>query len=108
LAVVVLSSAILGVTALAGLLTLHQIRNTGSAINSTKAIFAADAGIECFLYKTQKLAVTQDCGEITPILLDNGATYSIKLLGDPLNPTGVRSLGRFSTTARSFELTFLP
>ncbi len=46
IAVLSLGGAILGATAVAGLLTLYQIRATTDSENSAKAIFAADAGIE--------------------------------------------------------------
>ena len=45
IAVLSLGGAILGATAVAGLLTLYQIRATTDTENSAKAIFAADAGI---------------------------------------------------------------
>jgi len=46
IAVLSLGGAILGATAVAGLLTLYQIRATTDSENSARAIFAADAGIE--------------------------------------------------------------
>ena len=106
LAVVILSSAILGVTSLAGILTLYQVRSAGGAINSTKAIFAADAGIECALYRFSKDG-TYDCGvEADKEAMSNDAEYWI-LEG----PTFLRSTGTAGCptrcTARSFELVFL-
>lgn len=41
-----LGGAILGATAIAGILMLYQIRATTDAVNSAEAIFAADAGVE--------------------------------------------------------------
>jgi hypothetical protein len=41
-----LGSAILGTTAIAGLLMVYQLRQTTDFANSAKAVFAADAGIE--------------------------------------------------------------
>ena len=49
--VLVLSGTILGATAIAGLLMLYQIRQSTDIVNSTKAIYAADSGIEWQLYK---------------------------------------------------------
>lgn len=46
IAVLSLGGAILGATAIAGFLTLYQIRTTADTENSAKAIFAADAGVE--------------------------------------------------------------
>lgn len=46
LAVLMLGGAMLGVTAIAGLLMLYQIRQSTDYQVSAKAIFAADAGVE--------------------------------------------------------------
>jgi hypothetical protein len=46
IAVLSLGGAILGATAIAGFLTLYQIRTTTDSANSAKAIFAADSGVE--------------------------------------------------------------
>jgi hypothetical protein len=50
IATLTLGGAILGATALAGLLTLYNIRGATDSENSAKAIFAADAGINWTLY----------------------------------------------------------
>ena len=49
--VMVLSSVMIGATAIAGLLTSRQIRQTADAGNFSKAVFAADAGFEWRMYK---------------------------------------------------------
>lgn len=46
LAVLTLGGILLSTAAVAGVLLVYQIRNTNDAVNSAKAIFAADAGIE--------------------------------------------------------------
>ncbi len=48
--VLTLGGIILGTTTIAGLLMTYQIRQSSNIINSTKAIMAADAGIEYELY----------------------------------------------------------
>lgn len=50
LAVLSLGGAIMGATAIAGLLMLYQIRATTDSENSAKAIFAADSGVEWALF----------------------------------------------------------
>jgi hypothetical protein len=50
IAVLSLGGAILGATAVAGFLTLYQIRTTTDSQNSAKAIFAADTGTEWALF----------------------------------------------------------
>lgn len=50
LTTITLSGALLGATTIAGLLMLYQIRQTTDIANSTKAIFAADGGLEWALF----------------------------------------------------------
>ncbi len=50
IAVLSLGGAILGATAVAGLLTLYQLRAANDEQNSAKAIFAADSGVEWTLF----------------------------------------------------------
>ncbi len=50
LAVLTLGGAILGVTAIAGLLMLYQIRQSTDFQSSAKSVFAGDAGVEWALY----------------------------------------------------------
>ncbi len=51
LASLALGGALLGISALAGLLMTYQIRQTTDLENSTKAIMAADSGVEWGLYQ---------------------------------------------------------
>src|SRR3989338_10873566 len=63
LTVLALSGTILGATTIAGLLMVYQIRQSNDIVNSTKAIFAADAGLEWRLYKFFKFdsQACKDC-----------------------------------------------
>lgn len=54
LTVLILGGSILGASAIAGYLMTLKIRNSSDIINSTKAIYAADAGIEWKLYNLFK------------------------------------------------------
>lgn len=49
--VMALSAVMIGAIAVGGLLTARQIRQTVDAGSSSKAVFAADAGLEWRLYK---------------------------------------------------------
>jgi len=51
LTVMIVSGSILGATAIAGILTVNQIRQTTNIANSLQAVFAADAGLEWELYR---------------------------------------------------------
>ena len=72
LAVMALGGAILGATTIAGFLMVYQIRQTTDLANSAKAIFAADAGVECALYNQ---FISSDCAESNT--LTNGASYAV-------------------------------
>ena len=50
LAVLLIGSGILTMTAVSGYLTLQRVRMSSDTVNSTKAVFAADAGMECELF----------------------------------------------------------
>lgn len=57
LTTLILSGTILAAVTIAGLLMLYQIRQAGNAVQSGRAIFVADAGLEYELYKFY----TADC-----------------------------------------------
>lgn len=50
ISVVTLSGILLAAAGIAGLLLVFQLRSANDAVNSAKAIFAADAGIEAATY----------------------------------------------------------
>lgn len=70
LAVLALGGVILGATTIAGMLMAYQIRRATDLENSARAIFAADAGVECALYNNFK------GGSCPPsFTLSNGTSY---------------------------------
>jgi hypothetical protein len=73
IAVLSLGGAILGATTLAGLLLLYNIRSTTDSINSAKAIFAADAGVNWALYSYYQHPVPP----VPQPTFGNGATVSV-------------------------------
>jgi len=109
LTVVVLSATILGATTIAGLLTMYQVRQTADIINSAKAIFAADAGLECAYYAIKPPASCKDsflanCKNIT--FDDNGASFTATITQEWSTSTPsciIRSTGEAGTAIRAFE-----
>jgi hypothetical protein len=65
-----LGGAMLGVTTIAGILMVYQIRDTTDFENSAKAVFAADAGTELALYDFFQPV------SFTPSPFSNGASMS--------------------------------
>lgn len=112
--VLAMSGTLLGATAIAGYLMLNQIRQTTDTINSTKAIFAADAGLEWRLYKFFKAdgQVCMDCpdgGQCPAPDMTNGATFQATCdsqVVDLTETVSIQSKGISLRNARAFELTF--
>ena len=102
LTTVMLSAAILSATSLAALLVLYQLRQTSDVAASTKAIFAADSGIECILFNQFRTTAVLDCDiEGKEANFQNGAQFKILNLG-----ATSKSVGRAGRSARSLEITF--
>ena len=96
LTVLILSSTILGASTIVGFLLLNQIKTSTDIKNSTKAIFAADAGIEYELYR-----IAKDPSHAFPTFT-NGA-----VLTTTCNPSGggiaIKSTGEVGRVARAFQ-----
>ena len=106
LTAVLISGIVLSATSLAGLLTIYQLRQVTDVTNSTKAIFAADSGIEWELYKNFKndKAPAPACSGGTPEQLCNGATF--QTFPDPNNPSIVTSVGTSGRSSRALQINF--
>lgn len=110
--VLVLSGTILAATAVAGLLMLYQIRQSSDIVNSTKAVYAADSGIEWRLYKFFKVdgqKCNPDDSNFLPPALANGATFQVtcdsQVAGGTESVT-MKSKGISAKNARAFEVNF--
>ena len=107
-----LTSAILGATSLAAILVLFQIRQSSNLGGSTRAIYAADSGIECILYEKAKETLDPpevpnytNCGTSASasgrVSLDNGAYYFVEN-----NDPKFKAVGRYGLSSRAFEVSF--
>lgn len=85
----------LGVTTIAGFITLQKIRTATDIVDSTKAIYAADAGIEWWLYKTYASQ-----GDVILPNFTNGASVSV----EDVSENEVRSIGNANRAYRAFGL----
>ena len=123
-----LGGALLGITTIAGLLMVYQVRQTNDALLSAKAIFAADAGLEWGLYNyycATSVARAGAQGGFAPgecphasKLFTNGASVEVACIDDagtrhecdPPPPnvliTRIVSVGRAGTASRAFEIEF--
>lgn len=87
--VMILSAVMIGAVAIGGLLTSRQIRQSADAGSFSKAIFAADAGLEWRLYKFIEDGYEckkEDCS-------DNGTVCGEKPFGDDILTTACASTG---------------
>ena len=96
LTVLILGSTILAASTIAGYLTVLKIRASSDTTNSTKAVFAADTGIEWELYKYIK-----NQPDYPKPTFSNGASF------DSFNESGIiKSRGQSSNIFRAFEVDF--
>jgi hypothetical protein len=104
LTVVLISGAILSATSLAGLLVMYQLKQSTDVLNSAKAVFAADAGIECTVYNynvPDPMHVPRgvDCSKWD---LSNKSIFTTQMV----NATTVVSIGKSGRSTRAFQMDF--
>ncbi len=95
LTVLIVGASILGASTIAGYLMTLKIRQSTDTINSTKAIFAADAGIEWELYRKFKDA------EYPKPQFTNDADFTTFV-----EETKIKSRGNAGNSYRAFEVHF--
>jgi hypothetical protein len=95
LTTLILAGILLGATTIAGILMVYQIRQSTDIAESTKAIYAAETGLEWELYKQNK-----DANYVKPIMT-NGTSFETSFA------TGtIKSVGYSGKTARALQLTY--
>ncbi len=111
LTVLVLSSTVLALSAIGSYLMIIRLRNSANIVNTTKAIYIADAGIECEAYNRLKAGGAIDCntGSYNAFFYNGGvadpnASYATTYVAGP--PAYARSTGSYGTVNRSFQLDF--
>lgn len=109
LSILTLGAVMLGATAVSGFLVIYQIRMTSDIADSTKAIFAADAGIDWANYQFAKATSTS---ALQAPVFTNGASFTTVCYDSSLREmtckstavSAIRSSGRSGMSYRSFEL----
>lgn len=94
LTVVIITSSILGIALVAGMLIVFQIRSSGDFANTNKAIFAADAGTEWWLYNYYKNPNILS----STIPFSNGASFEVF----EQSPNQARIVGMAGKSKRAF------
>lgn len=93
--VMFLGATMLGITTIAGFITLQKIRTVTDIVDSTKAIYAADAGIEWWLYNTYSSG-----GGTPQPTFSNESSVTIT----DISENEVRSVGNTHRAYRAFGL----
>lgn len=102
LSVLALGATILGVTTIAGLLMIFQLRQTVNISDSAKAIYAADAGIEWAFYDFVCRADPGDEKECVPLpAFTNGASVTVTNDG-----ASIKAIGSAGKASRAFLIPF--
>ncbi len=111
----------LGATAIAGFLITIQLQQAGDVINSAKAVFAADAGVNCALYhlnnpnkeggvclnETEHIELANRADVVFECHIDDRFNDVSKVsCGNPAT-TYILSKGTSGTTKRAFLYTIL-
>lgn len=104
LSVMLIGTSVLTITSLAGYLMLQRIKMGNQFIDSTKAIFAADAGIECEYYNYFKNGGIV-CGNLS---FSDPATkvQTSVVLNASGTPQYIRSTGSSNKFKRAFLVEF--
>jgi len=107
LTVVVLGVIIASVTVVAGLLMSYQIKRSADVSHSARAVFAADAGVECMLFemfyegKNGAGAKISCDSEGLDLEFENKASFSIEVSEEEsLSGTGSGIPRYFSSTGK--------
>ena len=110
LAVGLIGASILTATTIAGYLMLQRIKMASNFIDSAKAVFAADAGIECELYKYNFSDPTDpqniDCEALS--FEDGKTSIRTSIVTDASStPQYVKSIGTSNKSKRAFMMNFV-
>lgn len=112
LTVLVLSSAVLALSAIGGYMMLIRLRINSDIANTTKAIYIADAGLECEAYKQSDPSSGIDCNAApynsfphTSGVVNASASYAASYTAGPPSRF-ILSTGTYRSSGRSLRMNF--
>jgi hypothetical protein len=99
--VVILGSSMLGIATIAGYISLQKIKSATEISDSTKAIYAADAGVEWCLYNKfgPNGTSTFDCTNPNPMTFSNDSDVQVIEANNV-----VRTIGHSFNSYRAFGI----
>ena len=108
-----IGSSILIFSTIAGYIMIQRIRATSDTMDSTKAIFAADSGTECMLFKyasTTENRSSLDCNTASSGFLsfdDNFVSVYTEIASSSVGTSSyIKSVGTSNRSKRAFYLGF--
>jgi len=108
LTVLIMFGVILSATTIGGYLMLNQLRQAGNAGNSIKALAAADAGMECELFKHfNSEAPADECAIIVQFDATTAPVSLVTAREIGATTTVIRSVGGAARTFRAFEVSII-
>lgn len=106
LSIVIIGTSILVISVVAGYLMVQRLRFSSNMVDSTKAIFAADAGIECEQYNVfhPDPGDTFDCNN--PAILDfEDSLVNVQTIRN-MSGFYIKSTGTSNKSKRAFYLSY--
>jgi len=108
-----IGSSILIFSTIAGYIMIQRIRASSNTMDSTKAIFAADSGVECMLFKyasTSEDRSSLDCNTAGGGILsfdDNFVSVYTEIASSSVGTSSyIKSIGTSNRSKRAFYLSF--
>ena len=102
LSIVIIGTSILVVSIVAGYLMVQRLRFSSNMVDSAKAVFAADAGIECELYNVSNPGAF-NCNDSNVLNFDD-PLVSVQTTSDMVSY--VKSTGTSNKSKRAFYLSY--
>lgn len=106
LSIMIIGTSILVVSVVAGYLMVQRLRFSSNMVDSAKAVFAADAGIECEQYNIFHPSAIFDCNNPAVLNFDDSLTTVATLRGLIGMTNYIKSTGTSNKSKRAFYLSY--
>ena len=103
-----IGSSILVFSSIAGYIMIQRIRASSDTVDSTKAIFAADSGVECMIYKYSSSSNPKNIDCNTFLTFDDSfvSVYTEYASSSSGTPLYIKSVGTSNKAKRAFYVGF--
>lgn len=104
LSIMIIGTSILVISVVAGYLMVQRLRFSSNMVDSAKAIFAADAGIECEQYNVFHPGAIFDCND-SAVLDFEDSLVSVQTINN-MAGSYIKSTGTSNKSKRAFYLSY--